>query len=208
MIDTIDAMEQDEVEDIKQFLMRIDCAGYTKQFVANSIGIDILPYLTTNDLKEIGVKDIGSRRRIEQAIMQLQQDIIDDTSSVPPSTPGAILSNSGGNSNESANATSELTASNRLVLSKSSSRSMSTFTRTVNVLAAHEISFRELVLDPQPVGRGAFGVVFKGRWRGADVAVKRIGMYLDSEKLEDFRQEAAMMRKVRRRATQQPLHVH
>ena len=57
-----------------------------------------------------------------------------------------------------------------------------------------EIRYDELRLDEKPIGRGAFGVVFHGTWRGAEVAVKQLLVgYLDAEALEEFRREAETM---------------
>ena len=183
-------MSAEEVADISKFLNGIGCEGYLTNFVANNIGLDILPYLTTKDLKEIGITDIGSRRRMEEAIFRMQQEIGSYNVVMQSQFTASSAPSSSGTS--STVATSSDGARSPLAQRESSS----SFARTVSVLAAHEISFRELVLEPQPIDRGAFGVVYKGRWRGADVAVKRIGVYLDADKLEDFRQEAAMMRKV------------
>ncbi|KNC54854.1 TKL protein kinase [Thecamonas trahens ATCC 50062] len=44
------------------------------------------------------------------------------------------------------------------------------------------------------VGSGAFGQVFRGKWRGAPVAIKMLSMRtLDAQQLDDFRREAAIM---------------
>lgn len=59
-----------------------------------------------------------------------------------------------------------------------------------------DIKFSELVLGPE-LGRGAFGVVYRGKWRLQDVAVKQIlsagNPTLSEKQLEEFRAEAALM---------------
>jgi len=49
------------------------------------------------------------------------------------------------------------------------------------------------------IGRGAYGVVFRGRWRGGIVAIKQLSFkgVLTQKELQDFRSEAALMKKLR-----------
>ena len=54
------------------------------------------------------------------------------------------------------------------------------------------IAFPELSLG-QSIGRGSYGEVFKGRWRGSEVAVKLI----HTEDESDFRSEAALLQSLR-----------
>eukprot|EP00013_Stygamoeba_regulata_P009800 CAMPEP_0177666264 /NCGR_PEP_ID=MMETSP0447-20121125/21490_1 /TAXON_ID=0 /ORGANISM="Stygamoeba regulata, Strain BSH-02190019" /LENGTH=468 /DNA_ID=CAMNT_0019172403 /DNA_START=12 /DNA_END=1419 /DNA_ORIENTATION=+ len=55
-----------------------------------------------------------------------------------------------------------------------------------------QIKFSELQLDVE-LGRGAFGVVYKGKWRLQDVAVKKLLDSLTDKELEEFKLEAALM---------------
>eukprot|EP01097_Dermamoeba_algensis_P004890 TRINITY_DN3137_c0_g1_i1.p1 TRINITY_DN3137_c0_g1~~TRINITY_DN3137_c0_g1_i1.p1 ORF type:complete len:567 (+),score=154.12 TRINITY_DN3137_c0_g1_i1:49-1701(+) len=59
-----------------------------------------------------------------------------------------------------------------------------------------EIDFPELIFEEE-LGRGAFGVVFRGKWRLQDVAVKKLLDTLTDKELEDFKQEAALMTNLR-----------
>jgi len=61
-----------------------------------------------------------------------------------------------------------------------------------------EIDYKELFLEAKPIGNGAFGVVYRGFWRGAPVAVKRLRVEEvyknDGDRfLKEFRAEAKMM---------------
>lgn len=57
-----------------------------------------------------------------------------------------------------------------------------------------EIAFDELKFTPDKmIGRGAFGVVFAGEWRGVRVAVKQLIGYLDEEQILNVRAECALM---------------
>jgi len=57
---------------------------------------------------------------------------------------------------------------------------------------AWEIPFTDLVIEKE-IGRGNFGQVFKGKWRGGDVAAKKLVSSLNEEQLNDFRGEIAIM---------------
>jgi serine/threonine-protein kinase CTR1 len=62
--------------------------------------------------------------------------------------------------------------------------------------ALPEIEWKELVLDLENVlGTGAFGIVYKAKWRGATVAVKQL-KGIDAENLEHFKREARIMHKI------------
>jgi len=65
-------------------------------------------------------------------------------------------------------------------------------------LEGFEIDYNELDFE-QEIGRGAYGVVFNGRWRGGHVAIKQLILrgVLSQNELQDFRSEAAVMKKLR-----------
>jgi serine/threonine protein kinase len=55
------------------------------------------------------------------------------------------------------------------------------------------IDFKDLQLGKQ-VGMGSYGVVFKGRWKGVDVAVKKfVKQKLDERRMLEFRAEMAFL---------------
>jgi len=54
------------------------------------------------------------------------------------------------------------------------------------------IDLREVTLKPEPIGRGVFGVVYEGCWRGAKVACKQMNTKTMSK--EEFQREAGFMR--------------
>ena len=43
----------------------------------------------------------------------------------------------------------------------------------ITMLSTH-LDWDEIEMDPDPIGDGAFGTVWRGNWRGTDVAVKRL----------------------------------
>jgi len=61
-----------------------------------------------------------------------------------------------------------------------------------------EIDYSELEFESE-IGRGAYGVVFKGRWRGGTVAIKQLSFKgaLTQKELQDFKIEAAVMKRLR-----------
>ena len=79
----------------------------------------------------------------------------------------------------------------------SASKAGSSSPGSSTVLPEWEIPLSTLKLITE-VGAGAYGKVFKGKWRGAVVAVKMLAMrVVDDEQLENFRREAAIMTKLR-----------
>jgi hypothetical protein len=56
------------------------------------------------------------------------------------------------------------------------------------------IDFSEIALGKQVMGMGSYGVVFKGKWKGVEVAVKRfVKQKLDERRMLEFRAEAAFL---------------
>lgn len=65
------------------------------------------------------------------------------------------------------------------------------------ILHEFELDFNELVFGEE-VGRGSFGIVFHGRWRGTDVAIKQMKSEAMTEReLQDFETEASLMKSLR-----------
>ena len=55
---------------LHDFLTEIDLADFLSVFEENDIGMDLVPDLTQDDLKELGL-NIGQRRRLAMAVDQL-----------------------------------------------------------------------------------------------------------------------------------------
>ena len=56
---------------IADWLQKLGLGQYTQRFVENDIDFSILPDLTDQDLKELGVVSLGHRRQLLRAIAQL-----------------------------------------------------------------------------------------------------------------------------------------
>jgi class 3 adenylate cyclase len=60
--------------DLKAWLRRLDLSQYEAVFEENSVTVDLLPSLTTEDLKDLGITAVGHRRRLLDAIAALRAD--------------------------------------------------------------------------------------------------------------------------------------
>jgi len=68
------------MQQIADWLKRLDLSEYAERFAENGIDISVLPHLTDQDLKEMGVL-LGHRRKILAAIGE---------SSGKPSSPASV----------------------------------------------------------------------------------------------------------------------
>lgn len=59
-----------------------------------------------------------------------------------------------------------------------------------------EIEWKDLTIEKE-LGRGAFGIVYKGKWKKMDVAIKKVIEVLSPEQMQHFLQEADLMSKIR-----------
>jgi hypothetical protein len=77
--------------DTSEWLRGLDLGQYVSAFAENEIDWQVLPKLTANDLKDIGVAAVGHRRRLLEAIAALSEDGLE------VSSPAAPKVRSGGN---------------------------------------------------------------------------------------------------------------
>ncbi|OMJ95254.1 hypothetical protein SteCoe_1469 [Stentor coeruleus] len=68
---------------------------------------------------------------------------------------------------------------------------------TKEIIPCFEIDYSELALDPEPIGRGGYGIVFKGKWRGTTVAIKKMKPEASADRYNDFIQECQTMLTIR-----------
>ena len=57
--------------DVVDWLRALDLGQYEEAFRENLVSMDLLPSLTADDLKELGVNTVGDRRRLLNAISAL-----------------------------------------------------------------------------------------------------------------------------------------
>ena len=58
-------------QEIAGWLDKLGMSEYAEHFAANDIDFTILPELTDQDLKELGITSLGHRRKILRAIVEL-----------------------------------------------------------------------------------------------------------------------------------------
>ena len=59
------------MNDVAEWLASLDLAQYSDTFLQNDVNAGILPLLTADDLKDIGVSSVGHRRKLLEAILAL-----------------------------------------------------------------------------------------------------------------------------------------
>jgi class 3 adenylate cyclase len=73
--------------DVVDWLRALDLGQYEETFRENLVSMDLLPSLTADDLKELGVNTVGDRRRLLNAISALrartEQNSAGPTASIP-----------------------------------------------------------------------------------------------------------------------------
>jgi hypothetical protein len=72
--------------DIGAWLRELDLEQYEATFRENKIAGDVLPKLTADDLKDLGVVLVGDRRRLLEAIARLRSEIDATAASSPAAT--------------------------------------------------------------------------------------------------------------------------
>jgi SAM domain (Sterile alpha motif) len=88
--------------DIGAWLQSLSLERYEQQFLDNEIDWSILPKLTAEDLKDLGVTLVGHRRRLLEAIAALEPqpaqeneapertEVVDHSAATPARAPGSI----------------------------------------------------------------------------------------------------------------------
>src|SRR5829696_6003053 len=80
---------------IEEWLTSLGLTQYKAAFTDNGVDGDILPFLTADDLKEIGVIAVGHRRKILEAIAALGADSDPTGGNAALSPPGRQPDGSG-----------------------------------------------------------------------------------------------------------------
>ena len=68
--------------DIGHWLRKLGLEQYEPAFRENKIDAEVLPNLTTEDLKDLGITPVGDRRRLLQAIAALHKQAPDSTTNL------------------------------------------------------------------------------------------------------------------------------
>ena len=79
--------------DVTAWLRKLGLEQYEPAFRENKISADLLPSLTAEDLKDLGVSLVGDRRRLLSAIAALQSLSPAERSSVAEAPPAAAAQN-------------------------------------------------------------------------------------------------------------------
>ena len=77
------------MQQIVEWLQKLGLGQYAHRFAENDVNFGILPYLTDQDLKELGITSLGHRRQLLLAIAELHGD--QKSTSLPSSETGAPI---------------------------------------------------------------------------------------------------------------------
>src|SRR5919107_890065 len=81
------AAERRPVTDVAAWLRGLGLGRYEAEFRDNEVRPDVLPSLTAEDLKEIGVAAVGDRRRLLDAIAALRAALPGPSAGPPSDNP-------------------------------------------------------------------------------------------------------------------------
>src|SRR4051812_27925488 len=87
--------------DVGQWLRNLGLEQYEAAFRENAVDVELLPTLTGDDLKDLGVTLVGHRRRLLDAVAKLHDDSASSQAAVPSgdhpaSAPAEDVVSSGG----------------------------------------------------------------------------------------------------------------
>src|SRR5712692_6761218 len=71
-------------DDLSLWLAKIGLGHHAETFAANDIDLDVLPELSDEDLKELGLS-LGHRRRLQRALAERTSERVVDAAPEPPS---------------------------------------------------------------------------------------------------------------------------
>ena len=77
------------MQQIAEWLQKLGLSQYTQHFAENDINFAILPHLTDQDLKELGVKSLGHRRQLLLGMAEISS--VQKDTAPPPTASGAPL---------------------------------------------------------------------------------------------------------------------
>ena len=76
------------MDDVAKWLAALGLSKYAEEFAKNDVGSDVLPQLTEEHLKDLGVS-LGDRLRLLEAIDALVASQAEDNKALPPSDAAA-----------------------------------------------------------------------------------------------------------------------
>lgn len=187
-----------QVQDIYDWLQSLGLEMYWKVFVREEISKDILPELTEQVLDKMGITALGHRVKILKSCAQIK-------SATPPtstsSTPSSLNSSTGPSSPPSTsgshpriNPFDKSSNNNGAGASNTSEHDYESLKETLTdkwVIDALELEYT------LKLGSGSSGKVYKGIYRGKEVAVKVLKAVTTQSQLEEFKKEFQIMCAIR-----------
>eukprot|EP01113_Clastostelium_recurvatum_P011680 TRINITY_DN1597_c0_g1_i1.p1 TRINITY_DN1597_c0_g1~~TRINITY_DN1597_c0_g1_i1.p1 ORF type:complete len:688 (-),score=192.59 TRINITY_DN1597_c0_g1_i1:164-2140(-) len=181
--------------ELLDWLQEVGMEQYNGVFVREEMFLDVITELDDKVLDRMGISSAGHRLKLTKAVKLLKEKHAHDVSlrSSSSTTGGSMSSSVSSTSGLSAEDSAELAAAGELtdVVGLRDSLLQMKHAAPAAVMVNEEIEFTE------KLGAGSSGKVYKGLYKGKEVAVKVLKSMTETKEIEEFKKEFHIMSAIR-----------